>query len=455
MSNKSLNLILSTCVFVLGFSTSAFAIGLSTKIQFFNKDLGGSLSQASVALFGKQIVVQVSGLQPGKTYLLSAAMPFGNKSYHSYANFQSDNSGIIQTDTAVPQDGTYPRVDSDGLFWSMAAAPEDTTLTPNSYTFVVKDAGQIIMSKKLPKTYFAPGVRTVSLEGTGLVGTLYLPAKELGPRPAVIAFSGSEGGAETGTFKALQLANNGYVALGLAYFNAPGVPKDLANIPIEYFESAIKYLQGRIEVKSDQIAVLGVSRGGELVFLLGSLLPQITAVIAQVPGPIAFPGNAEDDSMVPAWTYRGVAFPYLPFVGYFTKTTLPDGREVSVNRSAFEEALRNTQAVEKAFIPIEKINGPILMLASDDDQVWPSCVLVDMAVKRLKEKKHAFNDHSVCYSNAGHGVGNIPGIPATDTVIYHPLLKAQMALGGNPADNAGATRDSWDRIFQFLADTFN
>jgi hypothetical protein len=58
----------------------------------------------------------------------------------------------------------------------------------------------------------------------GIYGNLYLPKRTGGRRPALLVFSGSEGGLTTSMAAAL-LAAHGYPSLALAYFKVPGLPR--------------------------------------------------------------------------------------------------------------------------------------------------------------------------------------------------------------------------------------
>ena len=60
----------------------------------------------------------------------------------------------------------------------------------------------------------------------------------------------------------------------------------------------------------------------------------------------------------------------LPFVP-FTSKMLPS-LLVGDFRRASEIALMDTETVEKAIIKVEDINGPILLISGEKDQVWPS-----------------------------------------------------------------------------------
>src|SRR5690606_20354069 len=97
-----------------------------------------------------------------------------------------------------------------------------------------------------------------------------------------------------------------------AYFNYEALPKYLIEIPLEYFETAIAWLQAQPQIDGERIAVGGGSRGGELSLLLGATFPQLKAVVANVPSGLAWGGFSPDpaDANKPAWTFRGkpVAF---------------------------------------------------------------------------------------------------------------------------------------------------
>src|SRR5262249_22989295 len=153
----------------------------------------------------------------------------GAQMFASSAEFLADARGTIDTQSAVPQSGTYKSADPDGLFWSMSLVSNDAD--PKKwpvYNLKLTHNGEEIADTHLPLLFNDKGVRVVTLEGTGLVGTLFLPSAA-SPRPAVIAYSGSEGGSMTGKITAAGLASEGFVALGLAYFGEPGLPDQLAN----------------------------------------------------------------------------------------------------------------------------------------------------------------------------------------------------------------------------------
>jgi hypothetical protein len=48
--------------------------------------------------------------------------------------------------------------------------------------------------------------------------------------------------------------------------------------------------------------------------------------------------------------------------------------------------LEDEQAVSRAAIPVERINGPILLLSAKSDEVWPSTLMCNEMVERLRSK---------------------------------------------------------------------
>jgi dienelactone hydrolase len=291
------------------------------------------------------------------------------------------------------------------------------------------------------------------LEFTGFAGALYLPRNAEKP-PVVITLGGSEGGDQSARRSAAELAKHGLAALALPYFRAPGLPRNLENIPLEYFGKAIRFIHTRSEVASDKIAVLGVSRGGELALLLASVFPEIRAVVALVPSPIRW-GGMSPRRGAPAWTYEGEPLPFLVNTRHLSRVQLPDGRIAYSGRRSFEEALVDKTAVETAMSKIERTRGPILMIGGDEDQVWPSCTFIKLAEEYLREKHHPFKDRSICYPKAGHRVAAVPGSPGAGILSFrHPVSHRLSFMGGTADGDTLGQQDAWAQIEGFLHEVF-
>ncbi len=130
-------------------------------------------------------------------------------------------------------------------------------------------------------------VRQPVREG-GLVGSLFLPGASA-PRAAVLALGGAGGGLSEGAAEAF--ASEGFAALVLAYFGLEGLPRELVEIPLEYFEGAIAWLKGHPKVEAGRVAVVGNSKGGELALLLGATFPRdVGAVVGYAPSAVVWQG---------------------------------------------------------------------------------------------------------------------------------------------------------------------
>lgn len=84
------------------------------------------------------------------------------------------------------------------------------------------------------------------------------------------AWGGSEGGlADTIPWAAL-LASHGIPALALAYFDGPGLPCALNDIPLEYFVKAIRWMRRQPEVDPTRVWLFSGSRGTEAELLVAA-----------------------------------------------------------------------------------------------------------------------------------------------------------------------------------------
>src|SRR5204863_25627 len=115
-----------------------------------------------------------------------------------------------------------------------------------------------------------------------------------------------------------------------------------------------------------------------------------------------------------------------------------------------------------ATIHVEDTGGPILLLGGDDDALWASCVLADVANQRLQATPadavdpnaapHAqrFADESHCFPGAGHLIGTPGWSTSFPQEFYDQNLGAYLVLGGTPAGMGHADRDSDTAIRGFL-----
>lgn len=256
----------------------------------------------------------------------------------------------------------------------------------------------------------------LTLTADGLVGR-YASMPSGAQRPAVLSLGGSEGGLASGELTTL-LASRGYPTLELAYFRQPGLPQALREIPLEYLESGLRWLARQPGVDPERLVVLGRSRGAELALLLGSRYAELVyGVAAYAPSSVVNPAL---DGIAPAWTHAGRPIPH-------------------VTREEYGHA--KPLLTPEAIIPVERIRGPIFVVAGVADGVWPAPSYAAAIADRLRAAgKRDFS--SLIYPAAGHAVvATVPYVPSPTEVP-----------GGTVAD-ARARTDSWFKLLNFLART--
>jgi len=210
---------------------------------------------------------------------------------------------------------------------------------------------------------------------------------------------------------------------------------------LEIIGEDLAWLAADPRVDPKRIAVIGGSRGGELALLVGATYPQVKAIVATVPSGVGFPGLAYP--LKAAWTYWGQDIPYLGFYGGQAGYVEENGVTYEDDTPAILHDLDVApQAdLDAATIQAEKLPGPILLPAGEDDRLWPSCVLAKIAYDRLFASGHTatYGDQSECYTGAGHAMASQTGWSTMDTRGYCEGTSCYL-LGGTPAGNAHAQR---------------
>jgi dienelactone hydrolase len=230
----------------------------------------------------------------------------------------------------------------------------------------------------------------------------------------------------------------------------PGLSPQLTDVPLEYFRTAIDWLLAQPEVSTARPAVVGASKGAELALLLASIYEDIGAALSIVGSGLVFMGIGRSPLAFrhSSWSKDAKSVPFVP--ARFSPRTIREfvKRGPLRLRVFYEEAMRNSLAVESATIPTERIKSPVLCISSADDQLWPSSVLSDIACRRMASAPGAGPVEHVTFESAGHAI-SLPYMPAV-TEIPKMLLGRPAVLGGTPAGQAAAVVESWALSVRFL-----
>ncbi|APU09655.1 hypothetical protein A5M85_04965 [Cellulophaga lytica] len=226
----------------------------------------------------------------------------------------------------------------------------------------------------------------------GVVETLlYLGDSE--NQPLIVAFGGAEGGIDWHRnhmkSKRDSLIQKGYAILAIGYFNSEGTPKNLDRISLDAISDTIINIAKRnSKINESKIALIGGSRGGELVLNLASRFDHFNAVIAMSTSNVSFPAITWSAN-TSSWTFKGKDVPYVPAP---LKTILPALKGDLY--TAHKMMLEDKKALKKAEIEVENINGAILILSGKTDDQWPASEMSDQLIQRLKNKKFKhYNKH--------------------------------------------------------------
>ena len=192
------------------------------------------------------------------------------------------------------------------------------------------------------------------------------------PKKAIIMLGGSEGGKSWSRIKqpVQHLVERGYAILSLAYFGEEGLPDTLEEIPLEYFQTAFERLSKCADIILGAFAVLGGSKGAEAALLLASTFPQVKAVVAMSPSSVVWQGIPKNrfelgDAGLSSWSFQGESLPFLPYPDSISRTALLTMRL----RGIHETALMNEERVQQAAIPVEEIQGAVLLVSGEKDQM--------------------------------------------------------------------------------------
>lgn len=407
---------------------------------------------APIALVDQEIDIQFTALKPlEKVWVQAEALDQKNEKWISSALFQADAQGKIDLSRQAPLEGSYRGVDPMGLFFSMKSN-QICSFRAKSEAFQINlkllREGQEIASTTLTRLSKAPEVKRIAVTEDGLVGALFLPPSSK-PLPIIVTLSGSNGGLSE--HRAQLLASHGFAVLALAYFGVEGLPTTLENIPIEYFEKGFNWIKKQPNLDSKRMAIYGVSRGGELSLILGTLFPDsFQAIAAVVPSSRINGGIGFKNA--PAWTWQGKPFGNsirIPIPSIDGKLGLDSATPILTVHSFLNEIEKSPEAHEKAAINVEKIKCPLIVVSAGDDHVWPSTLFATQIKKRLQQKNSKISFTHLDYPKAGHQI-NIPYMPASGVSYFHPVGKFWLSSGGSAQEDDHASRDSWKRIVAFF-----
>ena len=232
-----------------------------------------------------------------------------------------------------------------------------------------------------------------TLEREGFISALYTPEQDRYPGKALIMVGGSDGMFSLTKLIAEQYTAQGLTVLALAYWNRDGLPRKLSGIPLESGEKAALWLRSR---GYEKIGIWGISQGSVFALLCASYLPELfSCVVAVNPMCVCGQGFQKKNDYVSKtclcegsiFTFRDRDIPFAPL--QFSKKALFGAmlrRREYCLRPIYEDLPQN--APQEAYIPIQRMDAPLFLLAAENDAMWPSMEAAEVMVQRLKDANY-------------------------------------------------------------------
>ena len=431
----------------------------------------GSIQIPNRIDIGDRFQIELSGFKPNTRATLEAtATDSRGVTYGRYWPLKTDDRGratFSVDDTRKEQSestwyGSRPGSPAEGILdlSSLLRQLKAKNGFPNPQNFVIGDQNAISITLKarsghllrvaaqetLSCVYLDPGITRESINADGLVGTLYTPSTS-GPHPGVIAFHGSQ--AVVLHELSQLLATHGYATVALKYFDVPGLPSYLEDVPLEYFAKTIRWLTGKEQVRSTGIGLVGFSRGVEAALLAAVDHEGPATVIGYSGGGLIAPGvrgiPPREYLDKAAWTRNGTPIVKGNQVRRVFETVQEQVYQHQCDVESVPDSIRSKvpqRMLKETLIPVEEIDGPVLLLTGSGDQQWPSPPVAALAIERLQRQNHSSPYGLRTFCESGHifqyPYRDYTGEPTND------------ANGGTPAANARAAATSWPLVIRYL-----
>ncbi|TMP39581.1 acyl-CoA thioester hydrolase/BAAT C-terminal domain-containing protein [Pseudoalteromonas rubra] len=211
--------------------------------------------------------------------------------------------------------------------------------------------------------------------------------------PLVILLGGSEGGNTLAQphFKPLMdsFHKHGMSVASLAYYGTPGTPQRQISLSLDDIASRISKLAEHPGINKHCIAVYGFSKGAELALLLASHFEHINHAVAVMPSHVSW-NAVKTLSSEPGWQLNGSPLPYVnaPLLSWHMQKGVVTGNYTPAFSAALDRA--DTTTLNAARIPVEKTNGPVLLVSATQDEVWPSHYMAQEIMASLEKAEFSY-----------------------------------------------------------------
>lgn len=316
------------------------------------------------------------------------------------------------------------------------------------YLLIIAVLGILCVGYLVLDSLLYTGIKSQQIKQEGFQGT-YFAHDSTEHETAILIV----GGGQWGYYWGEQFVKKGKVVLSLPYTGAEGLPQLPEEIPLEYFASAIRWLGQQKAVNPDKIVVMGASKNAELALTLASVFPDlISGAIAYAPSSVSWSNTTlpyNSDEIKASWTLQGQDIPFI------SMEKIQGGEIPELNTRAYwERGLAKEEDAERAFIPVEKIKGPVLLLSGKADKVWPSAYMADQLEARAEKYGFSYELQNIQFEDAGHLISRNPESDS-DTEIRRGEMNLDgktytFEFGGTQAGDNAAKKQAKAKVLAFV-----
>lgn len=292
-----------------------------------------------------------------------------------------------------------------------------------------------------------------TLEEEGFRAHYYPGNKET--NKAIIVVGGASCNEKTSIAMSGYLRREGYNVLVLGFYLWKGLSKNLAGIPIDYAEKAVRWLKEKQKI--EKIAMTGASTGAGYTLNCAVRIPEITCVIAVVPFDYVGEGTNPQNKRLhcSVYTYHGEDVPYTetPFldkgmINWLREAKKAEGYGLSrFMRYGYDHGASAGPNPESR-VKVENMNADVLLLAVENDDCWPSEVATRRMMKIFEENNYQHRYEAKIYEKASHALTD--GMSEMGFMSKAAIKFIIPAEKKYPKECEEARQDSFKRIIKFI-----
>lgn len=406
--------------------------------------------QPLVALADEKVSISISELPPFSKVKISASMclPWAKHvPFESFAWFTADSTGRVDLSKQKPDAGAYDFVDSMGLIVSMQSQDpkamekvvHNISVDESLFIDIVAECGPDRACAKLERRFKTPELKRQRIVDE-FVGELFYT--ENANQQTIAWLGGSGSGLGVNAPIAAVLASHGFNVLSLPFFGEKGLPAQLSEIPLEYFEKAFAWLAKNPITRGKDIWMLGMSKGAELALLLASRYPCITRMALFAPHAYCFQGIAFKN--VSSWTYQGKDLPFIELKNRWVFASMMDGfikNKPFQFTDTYRKGLQVARNKPAARIPIEKAHADLMLFTSKQCGMWNTYEGSVEIMQTLREHHYPYRYDWVVYEEAGEPY-YVPYVFPVSWTTVEMAPRLVLSMGGTLAGNAHARADA-------------